>query len=88
MSLQTSFGWAWPVFAQGLFLGLGLIVAIGAQNAFVLRQGLRREHVGAVGPVGAPRGERALRSLKLMEIKNLTFISNENIFCDCSALPA
>ena len=29
-------------------LGLSLIVAIGAQNAFVLRQGLRREHVGAV----------------------------------------
>jgi L-lysine exporter family protein LysE/ArgO len=37
-----------PVFAQGLFLGLGLIVVIGAQNAFVLRQGLRREHVGSV----------------------------------------
>lgn len=37
-----------PVFAQGLALSLGLIVAIGAQNAFVLRQGLRREHVGAV----------------------------------------
>ena len=32
----------------GLRLGLGLIVAIGAQNAFVLRQGLRREHVFAV----------------------------------------
>ena len=32
----------------GLGLGLGLIVAIGAQNAFVLRQGLRREHVGPV----------------------------------------
>ena len=30
---------------QGLALSLGLIVAIGAQNAFVLRQGLRREHV-------------------------------------------
>ena len=29
-------------------LSLGLIVAIGAQNAFVLRQGLRREHVGSV----------------------------------------
>ena len=28
--------------------GLALIVAIGAQNAFVLRQGLRREHVAAV----------------------------------------
>jgi L-lysine exporter family protein LysE/ArgO len=37
-----------PVFVQGLLLGLGLIVAIGAQNAFVLRQGLRREHVGSV----------------------------------------
>ena len=29
----------------GLGFGLALIVAIGAQNAFVLRQGLRREHV-------------------------------------------
>jgi L-lysine exporter family protein LysE/ArgO len=37
-----------PVFLQGLLLGFGLIVAIGAQNAFVLRQGLRREHVGSV----------------------------------------
>jgi L-lysine exporter family protein LysE/ArgO len=36
------------VFIQGLFLSLGLIVAIGAQNAFVLRQGLRREHAGSV----------------------------------------
>jgi L-lysine exporter family protein LysE/ArgO len=35
-------------YAQGLLLSLGLIVAIGAQNAFVLRQGLRREHVGSV----------------------------------------
>lgn len=31
--------------AQGFALGGSLIVAIGAQNAFVLRQGLRREHV-------------------------------------------
>ena len=36
------------VFSQGLALGLGLIVAIGAQNAFVLRQGLQRAHVGSV----------------------------------------
>ncbi|WP_116132183.1 LysE/ArgO family amino acid transporter [Tropicimonas sp. IMCC34043] len=35
-------------FLRGFFLGIGLIVAIGAQNAFVLRQGLRREHVLAV----------------------------------------
>lgn len=30
---------------SGLGLGLSLIVAIGAQNVFVLRQGMRREHV-------------------------------------------
>ncbi|PYI66818.1 amino acid transporter [Arthrobacter livingstonensis] len=32
----------------GLGAGLALIIAIGAQNAFVLRQGLRGEHVGLV----------------------------------------
>lgn len=32
----------------GLFTGAGLIIAIGAQNAFVLRQGLQRRHVGKV----------------------------------------
>ncbi|WP_206613486.1 LysE/ArgO family amino acid transporter [Parahaliea mediterranea] len=29
-------------------MSLGLIIAIGAQNAFVLRQGLRREHIGSI----------------------------------------
>ena len=32
----------------GLGFGMSLIVAIGAQNAFVLRQGLRREHVFSI----------------------------------------
>ena len=32
-------------FAKGFALSAGLIVAIGAQNMFVLRQGLKREHV-------------------------------------------
>jgi L-lysine exporter family protein LysE/ArgO len=32
----------------GLFAGAGLIIAIGAQNAFVLRQGLQRRYVGTV----------------------------------------
>lgn len=40
-------------FIPGFLLGLSLIVAIGAQNAFVLRQGLRREHVFAVCAVCA-----------------------------------
>lgn len=39
--------------AAGFLTGLSLILAIGAQNAFVLRQGLRREHVGAVVAVCA-----------------------------------
>jgi len=37
----------------GFVTGTGLIVAIGAQNAFVLRQGLQRRHVGLVVAVCA-----------------------------------
>ncbi|QIK75339.1 LysE/ArgO family amino acid transporter [Nocardioides piscis] len=37
----------------GFGTGLSLIVAIGAQNAFVLRQGIRREHVLAVAALCA-----------------------------------
>ncbi len=37
----------------GLGTGLALIVAIGAQNAFVLRQGIRGEHIGAIVAVCA-----------------------------------
>ncbi|MFK7993333.1 MAG: LysE/ArgO family amino acid transporter [Granulosicoccus sp.] len=33
---------------QGFLVSFGLILAIGAQNAFVLRQGLRGEHVALV----------------------------------------
>ncbi|MGO1053415.1 LysE/ArgO family amino acid transporter [Crossiella sp. CA198] len=38
------YGYLTPL-AAGLGTGLSLIIAIGSQNAFVLRQGLRREHV-------------------------------------------
>lgn len=51
LSVFDHVGWpatVGPVFVQGLALSLGLIVAIGAQNAFVLRQGLRREHVVSI----------------------------------------
>src|SRR5688500_9269318 len=34
-----------PAFVSGLLLGSSLIIAIGAQNAFILRQGLLRQHV-------------------------------------------
>ena len=43
----------------GLLTGLSLIVAIGAQNAFVLRQGLAREHVGLVVAICAVSDLRA-----------------------------
>lgn len=41
------------VFFSGFLLSVGLIMAIGAQNAYVLRQGLRREHVGVAVMVAA-----------------------------------
>jgi L-lysine exporter family protein LysE/ArgO len=42
-----------PALVSGLFLGLALIVAIGAQNAFVLRQGLTGKFVLPVALVSA-----------------------------------
>ena len=47
---------------SGFGLGISLILAIGAQNAFVLRQGLRGEHVAAVVAICA-LSETALVSL-------------------------
>lgn len=38
-------------FLRGLGLGASLIIAIGAQNAFVLRQGLRREQAVLVAAI-------------------------------------
>lgn len=46
----------------GFVAGAGLIVAIGAQNAFVLRQGLQRQQVGLVVAVCAA-GDIALIAL-------------------------
>ena len=40
-------------FLRGLGLGASLIIAIGAQNAFVLRQGLRREQAVLVAAICA-----------------------------------
>lgn len=48
MNLESS-----SVFFSGFLLSVGLIMAIGAQNAYVLRQGLRREHVGVAVMVAA-----------------------------------
>ena len=34
----------WQSYTNGLAITAGLIIALGAQNAFVLAQSLRREH--------------------------------------------
>jgi|KBSMisStandDraft_5_1062788.scaffolds.fasta_scaffold185550_2 L-lysine exporter family protein LysE/ArgO len=44
-TLHRMFGSA---FTTGFVLSATLIIAIGAQNAFVLRQGIRREHVAPI----------------------------------------
>lgn len=49
MTQPSLFGTA----TEGFLLGEGLIIAIGAQNAFVLRQGLARHHVFAVATLCA-----------------------------------
>ena len=40
--------YAFPTFITGFAMSAALIMAIGSQNLFVLRQGLKREHVGSV----------------------------------------
>ncbi|MEZ5534539.1 MAG: LysE/ArgO family amino acid transporter [Thiolinea sp.] len=42
-----------PTFFAGFSLGLSLILAIGSQNAFVLKQGLKNQHVFIVSLVCA-----------------------------------
>jgi L-lysine exporter family protein LysE/ArgO len=48
ISCSTQDGHMIGTMVAGFALGISLIVAIGAQNAYVLRQGVRREHVGTV----------------------------------------
>jgi len=38
----------WTAFSHGAALSASLIVTIGAQNAFVLRQGIMRSHIGKI----------------------------------------
>ncbi len=38
----------WIAFSHGAMLCASLIVTIGAQNAFILRQGIMRSHVGKI----------------------------------------
>lgn len=46
--MLPTFGTMYGSLLTGLLTGLSLIIAIGAQNAYVLRQGLARQHIGVV----------------------------------------
>ncbi len=80
----------------GLGFGLGLIVAIGAQNAYVLRQGIRREHVGVVVAVcralrpaaltvSADGGERTRIGSVVLAALALTWL-NPHVYLDTVVL--
>lgn len=45
VSLLTPAAWLSPAFTAGMVLSLSLIMAIGPQNAHVLRMGLQRQHL-------------------------------------------
>ncbi|MEF2278980.1 LysE/ArgO family amino acid transporter [Deinococcus sp. YIM 134068] len=59
-----------PPFLRGLTLGLSLIVAIGPQNAFVLRQGLTRRHA-LLAAVACSLADTALVTLGVLGVGGL-----------------
>jgi L-lysine exporter family protein LysE/ArgO len=62
------------VFITGLLTGLSLIVAIGAQNAFVLRQGLMGAHVFAVS-LACSLSDAALIALGVTSFRQIAVIA-------------
>src|SRR5258708_982414 len=69
----------WLAFSHGAALCASLIVTIGAQNAFVLRQGIMRSHVGkfllicTAGAREAPTGRVAF-ALGAMAVSAVWFV--------------
>lgn len=55
---------------QGLILGAGLIIAIGAQNAFVLSQGVRRKY-NRIIPLICSTSDAVLISIGVLGVGNL-----------------
>jgi L-lysine exporter family protein LysE/ArgO len=62
------------VYATGLMAGLSLIVAIGAQNAFVLRQGLLGKHVVAVS-LACSLSDAALIALGVTSFRQIAVVA-------------
>ena len=62
------------VYVTGILTGLSLIVAIGAQNAFVLRQGLRDNHVFAVS-LACSLSDAALIALGVTSFRQMVVVA-------------
>ena len=62
------------VYVTGLLAGLSLIVAIGAQNAFVMRQGLMGEHVFAVA-LACSLSDAALNALGVTSFRQIAGVA-------------
>ena len=62
------------VFITGLLAGLSLIVAIGAQNVFVLRQGLRNAHVFEVS-LACSLSDAALIALGVPSFRQIAVVA-------------
>jgi L-lysine exporter family protein LysE/ArgO len=62
------------VYVTGLMAGLSLIVAIGAQNAFVLRQGLMGAHVFAVS-LACSLSDAALIALGVASFRQMAVVT-------------
>jgi L-lysine exporter family protein LysE/ArgO len=62
------------VFITGLLTGLSLIVAVGAQNAFVLRQGLIGAHVFAVS-LACSLSDAALIALGVTSFRQIAVVA-------------
>jgi L-lysine exporter family protein LysE/ArgO len=62
------------VYVTGLLTGLSLIVAIGAQNAFVLRQGLMGAHVLAVS-LACSLSDAALIALGVTSFRQIAVVA-------------
>jgi L-lysine exporter family protein LysE/ArgO len=71
---RTSQGMSLPVYVTGLLSGLSLIVAIGAQNAFVLRQGLLGAHVFEVS-LACGLSDAALIALGVTSFRQIAVVA-------------
>jgi Luciferase-like monooxygenase len=73
---------------QGFGLGAGLIIAIGAQNAFVLRQGLKRQHLFVTAGISTLCDGWAAKARWVEDLGYSTFLVADHPWLDVASIPA